>query len=44
MDGIPIAEEERKDHEWLQEREKLEDIAVAGALYTGPKIVERQLI
>ncbi|KAF7802953.1 plant cysteine oxidase 2-like [Senna tora] len=39
-DGTSIPEEERKGYEWLQEREKLENIEVKGALYGGPKFVE----
>ncbi|KAF7819683.1 plant cysteine oxidase 2 [Senna tora] len=41
VDGINVAEEERKDYEWLQERENLEDIEVVGGVYSGPKIAER---
>ncbi|OMO77460.1 hypothetical protein COLO4_25159 [Corchorus olitorius] len=40
VDGVSVAEEEKDKHAWLQEREKPEELAVVGALYTGPEIVE----
>ena len=39
-DGVSVPEEEREGYAWLQERDKLEDFAVDGAAYNGPKIVE----
>ncbi|KAK9272203.1 hypothetical protein L1049_002574 [Liquidambar formosana] len=42
VDGVSVPEDEREDYAWLQEREeKPEDIAVVGATYRGPKIVEK---
>ncbi|GMN42358.1 hypothetical protein TIFTF001_011585 [Ficus carica] len=41
VDGVTVPEEEKESHAWLQEREILpEDLAVVGAPYGGPKIVE----
>ncbi|KAJ7970958.1 plant cysteine oxidase 2-like [Quillaja saponaria] len=40
VDGVSILEEEREAYEWLEEREKPEELAVVGALYRGPKFVE----
>ncbi|XP_021297601.1 plant cysteine oxidase 2 isoform X2 [Herrania umbratica] len=40
VDEITVAEEEKDKYAWLQEREKPEDLAVVGAPYTGPEIVE----
>ncbi|KAF3444760.1 hypothetical protein FNV43_RR14453 [Rhamnella rubrinervis] len=40
VDGITVPEEEKEGYAWLNEREKPEDLAVVGALYRGPKIVE----
>ncbi|XVF60462.1 hypothetical protein PTKIN_Ptkin08bG0048800 [Pterospermum kingtungense] len=40
VDGVTVPEEEKDKHAWLQERDKPEDLAVVGALYTGPEIVE----
>ncbi|XP_054803368.1 plant cysteine oxidase 2-like isoform X1 [Prosopis cineraria] len=40
VDGMSLAEEEKGTHEWLQEREKPEDLEVVGTMYGGPKIVE----
>lgn len=40
VDGVSVPEEEREGYAWLQEREKLEDFAVVGAVYNGPMIVE----
>ncbi|KAJ0100186.1 hypothetical protein Patl1_22143 [Pistacia atlantica] len=39
-DGVSVPEEEKEGYAWLQEREKPEDLAVVGALYRGPAIVE----
>ncbi|XP_021905410.1 plant cysteine oxidase 2 [Carica papaya] len=41
VDGVSVAEEEKEGHAWLQERQKLGDFAVVGALYRGPKIVDK---
>ncbi|KAH7532614.1 hypothetical protein FEM48_Zijuj04G0040200 [Ziziphus jujuba var. spinosa] len=41
VDGVTVPEEERETYAWLKEREKPEDLAVVGAVYRGPKIVER---
>ncbi|XWS40839.1 hypothetical protein CRYUN_Cryun17cG0030500 [Craigia yunnanensis] len=38
--GVTVPEEEKDKYAWLQGREKPEDLAVVGALYTGPEIVE----
>ena len=38
-DGITIAEEEEKSYEWLQERDKPEDLIMIGVMYGGPEIV-----
>ncbi|XP_021808770.1 plant cysteine oxidase 2-like [Prunus avium] len=40
VDGVSVAEEEKEGYAWLQEIEKPEDLAVDGAMYRGPKIVE----
>ncbi|KAK7266330.1 hypothetical protein RIF29_18973 [Crotalaria pallida] len=40
VDGTNIPEEERKDYEWLQEREEPNDVQVLGKMYSGPQIVE----
>lgn len=41
VDGISVPEEEREGYAWLQEREeKPDELAVVGAMYRGPKIVE----
>ncbi|KAK6256039.1 hypothetical protein SCA6_017344 [Theobroma cacao] len=40
VDGVTVAEEEKDKYAWLQEREEPEDLAVVGAPYTGPEIVE----
>ncbi|GMH05139.1 hypothetical protein Nepgr_006979 [Nepenthes gracilis] len=40
VDGIAVPEDEKESYSWLQEREKPEDLAVVGAIYSGPKIVE----
>ncbi|XWS30289.1 hypothetical protein CRYUN_Cryun24cG0104000 [Craigia yunnanensis] len=40
VEGVTVLEEEKDKYAWLQEREKPEDLAVVGALYTGPEIVE----
>ncbi|ESW11590.1 hypothetical protein PHAVU_008G043100 [Phaseolus vulgaris] len=40
VDGISIPEEERKTYEWLQEKEKPENLKVVVKMYSGPKIVE----
>lgn len=42
VDGVSVPEEEKEGYAWLQEREaEPEDIAVVGAMYKGPKIVEK---
>ncbi|KAF5749014.1 2-aminoethanethiol dioxygenase-like [Tripterygium wilfordii] len=41
VDGLSVPEEERERYAWLQEREKPEDLAVVGALYRGPQIVDK---
>lgn len=39
MDGLSVPEEQQSEYAWLIEREKLpEDLTVAGALYSGPKL------
>lgn len=40
VDGVSVPEEEWEGYAWLEEREKPEGLAVVGAPYTGPKIVE----
>ncbi|KAK7394526.1 hypothetical protein VNO78_15055 [Psophocarpus tetragonolobus] len=40
VDGLSIPEEERKSYEWLQEKEKPENLQVVVKMYSGPKIVE----
>lgn len=40
VDGISIAEEEKKEYEWLEEREKPESLQVIVKMYSSPKIVE----
>ncbi|CAL0321753.1 unnamed protein product [Lupinus luteus] len=40
VDGISIAEEEKKGYEWLEERVLPDDVEVVGHLYSGPEIVE----
>lgn len=40
VDGLSIPVEERNDYEWLQERDKPDDVKVVGEMYSGPKIVE----
>ncbi|XVF16547.1 hypothetical protein REPUB_Repub10bG0041400 [Reevesia pubescens] len=40
VDGLTIPEEDKDKYAWLQERENPEDLAVVGALYSGPEIVE----
>lgn len=40
VDGVTVPEEEREGHAWLKEREKPEDLAVVGAMYRGPRVVE----
>ncbi|KAE8678458.1 Plant cysteine oxidase 2 [Hibiscus syriacus] len=37
---VSIPEEEKEKLDWLQERDKPEDLVVVGAVYTGPEIVE----
>lgn len=39
VDGVAVPEEEEESYAWLQERDKPEDLAVNGAMYRGPKIV-----
>lgn len=34
-----VPEEEQSEYAWLKEREKPEDLTVAGALYSGPNLV-----
>lgn len=42
VDGVTVPEELREGYSWLQEREiNPEDLAVVGAHYGGPRIVER---
>ena len=41
VNGTGVPEEERKGYEWLRERENLEDIDVVGAMYRGPRILEK---
>ncbi|KAF5735527.1 2-aminoethanethiol dioxygenase-like [Tripterygium wilfordii] len=41
VNGLSVPEEEEEGYAWLQEREKPEDLAVVGALYRGPPIVEK---
>ncbi|KAM3250627.1 plant cysteine oxidase 2 [Capsicum chacoense] len=39
VDGLSVPEEQQSEYAWLIEREKLpEDLTVAGALYSGPKL------
>ncbi|CAL0317205.1 unnamed protein product [Lupinus luteus] len=40
VDGISIAEEEKKEYEWLEERVLPDDVEFVGKNYNGPKIVE----
>lgn len=41
VDGVSVPEEEKDGYAWLQEREERpEDLAVIGAMYRGPTIVE----
>ncbi|KAL5167321.1 Plant cysteine oxidase 2 [Glycine soja] len=40
VDGLSIPEEERTAYEWLQEKEKPENLKVVVKMYSGPKIVE----
>ncbi|XVE83847.1 hypothetical protein DITRI_Ditri16bG0120500 [Diplodiscus trichospermus] len=40
VEGVTITAEEKEKYAWLQERVLPEDLAVVGALYTGPEIVE----
>lgn len=40
VDGLSIPEEERTAYEWLQEKEKPENLKVVVNMYSGPKIVE----
>lgn len=36
VDGLSVPEEQQSEYAWLKEREKPEDLTVAGALYSGP--------
>ncbi|XWS44270.1 hypothetical protein CRYUN_Cryun15aG0030300 [Craigia yunnanensis] len=40
VDGVTVPGEEKDKYAWLEESEKPEDLAVVGARYTGPEIVE----
>ncbi|KAF8012991.1 hypothetical protein BT93_I0991 [Corymbia citriodora subsp. variegata] len=40
VDGVSVPEEEREKYAWLEEREKPPELAVVGAKYRGPKLVE----
>ncbi|CAK8540618.1 unnamed protein product [Lathyrus sativus] len=40
VDGVSIAEEEKKEYEWLEEREKPESLQVIVKMYSNPKMVE----
>ncbi|OIW12441.1 hypothetical protein TanjilG_04190 [Lupinus angustifolius] len=40
VNGIFIAEEEKKEYEWLQERVLPDDVEVVGKMYNGPMIVD----
>ncbi|XP_059284211.1 plant cysteine oxidase 2 [Lycium ferocissimum] len=39
VDGLSVPEEQHSEYAWLKEREKPEDLTVAGALYTEPNLV-----
>ncbi|CAN4081699.1 unnamed protein product [Withania somnifera] len=39
VDGLSVPEEQKSEYAWLKEREKPEDLTVAGALYSGPNLV-----
>ncbi|KAJ8544946.1 hypothetical protein K7X08_017529 [Anisodus acutangulus] len=39
VDGLSKPEEQQSEYWWLKEREKPEDLTVAGALYRGPNLV-----
>ncbi|XP_055806672.1 plant cysteine oxidase 2 [Solanum dulcamara] len=36
VDGLSVPEEQQSEYAWLKEREKPEDLTVAGAQYSGP--------
>lgn len=40
VEGVSAPEEEREGYAWLEERERPEEFAVVGAMYTGPVIVD----
>jgi len=41
VDGVVVAEEEKKGYAWLKEREeKPEDLTVTALMYSGPTIKE----
>ncbi|KAK7295337.1 hypothetical protein RJT34_18244 [Clitoria ternatea] len=40
VDGVSMPEGERTAYEWLQEKEKPEDLQVVVKMYNGPRIVE----
>lgn len=40
VEGISIPEEEKKDYEWLQEREKPESLQVIVKMYSSSKTME----
>ncbi|XP_058736305.1 plant cysteine oxidase 2-like [Vicia villosa] len=40
VDGTSIPEEEKKEYEWLEEREKPESLQVIVKMYSSPKIME----
>lgn len=39
VDGLSVPEEQQSEYAWLKEREKPEDLTVAGAMYRGPNLV-----
>lgn len=39
VNGLSVPEEQQSEYAWLKEREKPEDLTVAGALYSGPNLV-----
>ncbi|XAR51767.1 Cysteamine dioxygenase [Bertholletia excelsa] len=41
VEGLSLPEEETKQHAWLQEREKPDDLTVVGLMYFGPQIVDK---
>ncbi|XP_057753783.1 plant cysteine oxidase 2 [Arachis stenosperma] len=40
VDGLSIPEDESNNYEWLQEKDKPDNVKVVGQMYSGPMIVE----